>query len=66
MSLQAKLDALTSAHGAASDPSKTALREAIMKLIDDEEHARPLKVGDCRHVLNCGPTTICPWSRMNC
>jgi peroxiredoxin len=46
MSLQAKLDALTSAHDEVSDSSGTALREAIMKLIDDEEHARPLKVGD--------------------
>ena len=46
MTLQAKLDALTSARDVASDPSETALREAIMKLIDDEEHARPLKVGD--------------------
>ena len=46
MSLQAKLDALTSAQDAAPDSSGTALREAIMKLIDDEEHARPLKVGD--------------------
>ena len=46
MSLQAKLDALTSTHDAASDPGGTALREAIMRLIDDEEHARPLKVGD--------------------
>jgi hypothetical protein len=46
MPLQAKPDALTSAHDAASDPSVTALREATMKLIDDEEHARPLKAGD--------------------
>src|SRR5215472_691995 len=46
MSLQAKLDALVSAHDAASDPSGTTLREAIMKLINDEEHARPIKVGD--------------------
>jgi len=46
MSLQAKLDALTSARDVTSDPSGTSLREAITKLIDDEEHARPLKVGD--------------------
>ena len=46
MSLQAKLDALTSAHDAVSDPSGSALHEAVMKLINDEEHARPLKVGD--------------------
>jgi peroxiredoxin len=46
MSLQAKLNALTSAHDTATDPSGTALREAIMELIDDEEHACPLKVGD--------------------
>src|SRR5262249_29431576 len=46
MSLQAKLDALTSAHDAVSDPSGSALHEAVMKLINDEEHARPLKVGE--------------------
>ena len=46
MSLQAKLDALTSAGDTASAPNGTALREAIMTMIDDEEHARPLKVGD--------------------
>lgn len=46
MSLQTKLDALASAHDAASDPGGTSMREAIMKLIDDEEHARPLKLGD--------------------
>lgn len=46
MSLQAKLETLTSAHDAASDPGGRALREAIMKLADDEERVRPLKVGD--------------------
>jgi peroxiredoxin len=46
MSLQAKLDALTSAHDSASDPTGEALREAIMQLVAVEERARPLQVGD--------------------
>jgi len=46
MSLRARLDALTSAHNEASDPTGPALREAVAKLIDEEERVRPLKVGD--------------------
>ena len=46
MSLRARLDALTSAYNEASDPTGSALSEAVMKLIDEEERVRPLKVGD--------------------
>ena len=46
MSLRARLDALTSAHNEASDPTGPALREAVVKLIYEEERVRPLKVGD--------------------
>ena len=46
MSLQAKLDALMSAHGSASDSTGTTPAEEIMNLVADEERARPLKVGD--------------------
>ena len=46
MALQARLDALTSAHNEASDPTGSALRESVVKLIDEEERVRPLKVGD--------------------
>ena len=46
MSLQARLDALTSAHNEASDPTGSALRETVLNLIDEEERVRPLKVGD--------------------
>jgi peroxiredoxin len=46
MSLQAKVDALTFAHDTAADPTGAVLRETIMRLVADEERARPLKVGD--------------------
>jgi len=46
MSLQARLDVLTSAHNEASDPIGSALREAVVKMIDEEARVRPLKVGD--------------------
>ena len=46
MSLQAKLDALTSARDRASDSPGTVPPEEIMQLVADEERARPLKVGD--------------------
>lgn len=46
MSLQAKIDALTSAHDAVADPTGSLLHEAIMRLVADEERSCPLKVGD--------------------
>lgn len=46
MSLRAMLDALSSTHNEASDPTGSALRAAVVKLIDEEERVRPLKVGD--------------------
>jgi peroxiredoxin len=46
MSLQTRLDALTFAHNEAIDRTESALRESVMKLIDEEERVRPLKVGD--------------------
>jgi peroxiredoxin len=46
MSLQARLDALTSGHNEAFDPTGSALREAVVKLIYEEERERPLRVGD--------------------
>jgi peroxiredoxin len=46
MSLQAKIDALTTAHDTEADPTESVLHETIMKLVADEERARPLKVGD--------------------
>src|SRR5690242_10522754 len=46
MSLRVMLDTLTSAYNETPDPTGSALREEVMKLIDAEERVRPLKVGD--------------------
>lgn len=46
MSLRARLDALTSTCNEASDPTGSALHEAVKKMIDEEERTRPLNVGD--------------------
>ena len=46
MSLQARLNALTSAHNKRSDPIGSELREAVVELVDAEARVRPLKVGD--------------------